>query len=94
MPKGKTNQPLTVWIAAAWRQHPAVTALVAAGHRIEALTTDVPLPLTEPDLILHPAAHNWSEPMFQEDEKKDGTKYRPYLEAAIAAARARKRGKK
>ena len=89
MPKGKTSAPLRIAVYSAWLTHPAIEVLIAQGHGVAAY----PEPANA-DLILHPAAHNWSEPMFVEDEKKDGTKHRPYLNAALSAARARKRGQK
>ena len=46
------------------------------------------------DLILAPNATRWCDELAEEEEKKDGTKHRPYLEAAIKGARARKRGTK
>lgn len=100
MPKGKTNQPLTIWVADRWRKHEVVLALEAMGHTVYSFEEVAQYgarydnKVWLPDLIWHPAAHNWSDVMFQEHEKKDGTKYNPFVDAALAAARARKRGKK
>jgi len=75
MAKGKTNQPLRIVVAEAYDKHPAVEALRAQGHDV--YVTDVTAPL--PDLLLHPAAHQWSDDMWD------------FLPAAITAARKRKR---
>jgi hypothetical protein len=93
MAKGKTNQPLRFWVASTWRQHPAILALEAQGHIVHEVAGLIAADgsVHEPDLILHPAAHGWSEPMFQTEKKKDGTEYAPYLEVALSAARKRKK---
>jgi hypothetical protein len=91
MARGKTNQPLDIWVDPQWGAHPAVEALRVQGHIIR----EVPFmgsPST-PDLILHPAAHYWDDFMMVEETRKNGTKYQPYLDAAIAAARKRKKAK-
>lgn len=85
MAKGKTNQPLRILVDAPWWDHPAVARLREAGHTVNAC-------VFEADAILHPAAFGWHAAMFVEDTKKDGTKYYPYVEAMLAAGRARKRG--
>lgn len=90
MAKGRTTQPLVIVVAEQWEQHPAIAKLRAAGHHIFGYHESSPV---EPDLILHPAAHNWSEPMFIDAEKKGVVTY-PFLEAAVTAARARKKGAK
>ena len=56
MARGKTTQPLTIWVAAQWREHPKVLALIDAGHDVEWFPG-----LRPPDLILHPAAWRWGE---------------------------------
>jgi hypothetical protein len=90
MAKGKTNQPLRIYVWSSWRSHPAVLALAAAGHvLVDAVMADAGA-----DLILHPAAHGWSEPMFTTEIRKDGTEYAPYLEVALSAARKRKKESK
>lgn len=73
MPKGRTNQPLVIWVHGQWAGHPEVEALGAAGHTVKVM------PLNDADLILHPAAHQWNDTMFD------------YLPAALTAARKRKR---
>jgi hypothetical protein len=70
-----------------WAQHPAVLALIEHGHQVEVVGTSL-------DLILHPAAHGWADALFVECTRSNGTKYRPYVAAALAAARANKRGRK
>lgn len=90
MARGKTNQPLLIVVMHAWLSHPTIAALRAAGHTIVAYG-DQTLTDLKPDLILHPAAHGWSAPMFVTETKKDGTVYTPYLDVAVTAARKRKR---
>jgi hypothetical protein len=77
MAKGRTNQPLVVWVATEYLNSPPVEALRQQGHTIREFGGTVPG--MEPDLILHPAAHQWNEMMWD------------FLPAAIAAARKRKR---
>lgn len=89
--KGRTNQPLRIWVDTPWRAHPAVLALAQQGHTVYDMHDFARMPPEAPDLILHPAAHGWCEAMFVEEEKKDGTKCTPYLDAALTAARKRKR---
>lgn len=90
MTKGKTNDPLVVWVYHPWISHPKIGALHNAGHRIVAVSPEdgslcwiSPAPVDEnpkpPDLILHPSAHQWNEELWD------------YLDVAIKAARARKR---
>jgi hypothetical protein len=83
VPKGKTNQPLKIHTAEAWRFHPAVVELERAGHSItsETLPADV-------DWIMHPAA-GWHEAFFAQNDKGDY----PFIEARLKAERARKRAK-
>lgn len=76
MAKGRTNQPLTIWVAPEFMGTPPVQSLIAQGHKV------VEMDLATVDLILHPAAHQWNEFMWD------------YLPAALAAARKRKRGVK
>jgi len=87
MAKGVTNQPLVVWVAEQWYSHPEILKLMAAGHdviRMDEAPTYTPFrgARIEPDLILHPAAHSWTDDMFD------------YLPAALTAARARRRKNK
>lgn len=84
-PKGRTSAPLTIWVAPEFQTRPEVAELQAAGHTILYLGGG------SVDLILSPAAHQWNEYMAVEETRKDGTTYRPYLVAAITAARKRKR---
>ena len=77
---GKTNQKLTIWVAEEWADHAEMDALRDKGHEIFPLTGVGNLPA--PDLILHPAAHQWSDYMWG------------YLENALKAARKRKYPKK
>lgn len=79
--KGLTNQPLTIWVAAAWYSHPEILTLMAAGHNVVNMGTALADVTSAPDLILHPAAHGWNDAMWD------------YLPAAIVAARARKKRK-
>lgn len=87
---GKPNPVLNVWIAPEWRDHPAVVALRAQGHAVREMSF-TGIGVGTPDLILHPAAHGWSEVMFVEEERKNGTTHRPYVDAALTMARARRR---
>jgi hypothetical protein len=79
---GKTSQRLTIWVWAPWAHHPQVEALREKGHTIVVFAEhpEVGGP-PNPDLLLHPVAHYWHEAMFGE----------PYLEAALKAARKRKK---
>jgi len=84
--KGVTNQPLVIWVAEQWYSHPEILKLMAAGHRVVNMSGAPKLGMdgataTPPDLILHPAAHFWTDAMFD------------YLPAALTAARARRRKK-
>ncbi len=81
MAKGRTNQPLLIWVAPQYRESPPVQALQAQGHRVLSMIPGVLAEAEglEPDLILHPAAHQWNDMMWD------------FLPAAIAAARKRKR---
>jgi len=94
MPKGRTNSPLTIWVFDDWYENPAMRERAAQGHnvyRMSDVTRGDVYNAAAPDLIIHPAAQNWTEEMFLEEEKKDGTKYRPYLDTAFTAARAMKK---
>ena len=53
----QTTKPLTIWIAAYWKDSAWVQALRDAGHTVEIMYNDTP------DLILHPSAHMWSDAM-------------------------------
>lgn len=84
MPKGRTNSPLVVWVAPEFRDLDAVNRLVQQGHRVVDMQHVYEYGLAgseggEPDLILHPAAHNWNDKMWD------------YLPAALTAARKRKK---
>ena len=77
---GRANPVLTLWVADQWFSHPAVEELANAGHRIYRMSgcgTAEP-----PDLILHPAAHWWSDDMWEA------------LPAALVAARKRRKASK
>ncbi len=76
MAKGKTNQPLVIHVAPAYADSPPVQSLVAQGHRIVVMGIAGD---PQPDLILHPAAHQWNDMQW------------PFLEAALVAARKRKK---
>jgi hypothetical protein len=78
--KGKTNSPLVVWVATEFLNSPSVESLRQQGHTVREFGGTVPG--MEPDLLLHPAAHWWSEDMW------------PYLPAALAAARKRRKTKR
>lgn len=76
MAKGLTTAPLVVWVAAEWYNHPATLKLMSEGHRV----TKIPEhPGPTIDLILHPAAHYWTNDFWD------------YLPAAVTAARRRQR---
>ncbi len=87
MAKGRTSQPVRVKVAECWSKHPAVLELIAAGHQVAFVATD------DADLILHPAAHGWHESKFEQFTRKNGTPYRPFVEAAVKAGRQRRKGK-
>lgn len=86
MAKGKTNQPLRILVPNGAQSRPEFLALSEQGHQVVAA-----MDLSIFDLILAPQASRWCDEMAEEVERKDGTKHRPYLEAAIKGARARKR---
>jgi hypothetical protein len=90
MAKGKTNQPLSIWVYPGWASHPAVLELAAVGHRVIPMCQPSNLYDQTPDLILHPAG-GWDEALFEQFTRANGTTYRPYTEARIKWARARKR---
>lgn len=69
---GKTSQPLEIHVAARWATQPEINALREQGHTV------VTMPDLTVDLILHPAAHMWSDEMW------------PILDIAKKAARGRK----
>lgn len=74
MAKGRTNQPLVIWVAQEYMVSPPVESLRQQGHTIVECPTD-----PRPDLILHPAAHQWNDMMWD------------FLPAALTAARKRKK---
>ncbi len=76
MPRGRTNQPLVVYVAPEYEMSPPVESLRQQGHTIVVFASST---LVRPDLILHPAAHQWNDMMWD------------FLPAAIIAARKRKR---
>lgn len=76
---GRATPSLTIWVASQWLDHPAIAALRAQGHTVRDFGGTVPG--MEPDLLLHPAAHWWSDDMW------------PYLPAALTAARKRRKAK-
>ena len=77
--KGRTNQPLVIWVAPQWVNHATIEALVLQGHRVVDMDQIHESDTMDPDLILHPAAHQWNDYLWD------------YLPAALAAARKRKR---
>lgn len=85
MAKGRTSAPLVIAVPIEWVDRPEVAELAAQGHTIMARE------LSNFDLVLSPHAHQWNDYMSVEETRKDGTKYRPYLDAAVTAARKRKR---
>ncbi len=85
MARGKTNQPLRIAVPSGWGDRSEIEALREQGHTVVYLQMD------SVDLILAPQASRWCDEMAEEVERKDGTKHRPYLDAAIKGARARKR---
>jgi len=89
MPKGKTSSPLRIGVPIEWVGRPELMELVAQGHTIIAIDA-----LNDVDVALGPNCQNWTDEMFVEEEKKDGTKYRPYSNAMLIAARAMKRSGK
>lgn len=88
MPKGKTNAPLTIWVAVEWRDQPAVAWLQAAGHAV-VLLHDTSEGKPAPDWIMHPAA-GWSVVFFAKNEKGEY----PFVAARLKAERARKKAGK
>jgi hypothetical protein len=93
MARGKTNQPLLIWVSHQWFDTPHVAKLIEGGHSVYDMEEGCTEANAPPDLILHPAAHYWDDFMMVEETRKNGTKYQPYLDAAIAAARKRKKAK-
>lgn len=82
MSRGKTNQPLVIWIAPSLvgPPRPEIRTLIEQGHRVSYMYgSDTTWAESEPDLILHPAAHQWNDELWD------------YLDVAIKAARARRR---
>lgn len=81
MARGITPQPITIWVAERWAQHPKVLELMRAGHMVVVMKPGLRY-LGEPELILHPAAHQWCDELWD------------YLPAAITAARRRRKEKR
>ena len=81
MAKGLTSAPLVIWVAAEWFNRPEILALMSDGHRVISMGMPALL-VTEPDLILHRAAHAWSDEFWD------------YLPAALKSVRERKRRRK
>lgn len=52
MPKGRTNQPLTILVDWELREHPKILELIEHGHTVDT----IPNP---PDLILSTRAWRW-----------------------------------
>lgn len=77
MAKGRTNQPLRIVVADEYMKSPPVESLRQQGHRVYSMSE--PCPGEPIDLILHPAAHQWNDMMWD------------FLPAALTAARKRKR---
>jgi hypothetical protein len=76
MAKGKTNAPLVIYVAEPYAASPPVESLRQQGHVIVTFTEP---PGNKADLILHPAAHQWNDMMWD------------FLPAALTAARKRKK---
>jgi hypothetical protein len=75
MAAGRTNNVLTILVAAQFREHPAVKELEAKGHQVISAIEDIAVF----DLILSPNAHFWNDMMWD------------FLPAALTAARKRKK---
>lgn len=85
MAKGLTNQPLVVWVAKEFIERPEILELMSQGHTVVNMNHKLQTAskmTPEPDLILHPAAHYYDDSMAD------------YLQDAVKAARARKKGRK
>jgi len=84
---GRTPTPLVVWTTAEWAKRPEMVELAEKGHaiveieQIQRWMLDSLEPVPEPDLILHPAAHGWTEQMWETR----------LLDVALSAARRRKK---
>ena len=84
MAKGRTSLPLRILVAPEFAASEGVRGLQAQGHHVVVLGPGFgiePGETTQFDLILHPAAHWWSEDMW------------PYLPAALTAARKRRKAR-
>ena len=77
---GKTPLPLRLLVYAPWVEHPTMVALAGQGHIIVPFEATVDGAMA--DLILHPAAHRWTDEFWAE---------RSYLTAALKRARMVKR---
>ena len=78
---GHTNQPLIIWVAEQWLEHPKIVDLREKGHFILSVVGSPEWDETirlDPDLILHPAAWRWSEKMwvFLDDAIKEARRAR------------------
>ena len=51
------QRSLTIWVHRSWLNRPEINELISKGHRVVVVEG-------EPDLILHPAAHYWSDLMW------------------------------
>jgi hypothetical protein len=74
---GRTPTPLVIYVHEPWLDHEALAALRGKGHDVRALALH-----PGPDLILHPHAHYWHNALWAKAA---------YLEAALKAARARRK---
>lgn len=89
--KGLTTKPVNIAVHTQWMASPAILKLIEDGHNVRRYGS-----FNEDDvqLIIHPAA-GWDAALLEPEEKKDKTKYWPYVDGAITKARGRmKEGKK
>ena len=83
---GCTPTPLTIWTTAEWSKRPEMVELAEKGHTIIAVDRAIDTSYgadgyPEPDIILHPVAHGFTEPMWETR----------LLDVALSAARRRKK---
>jgi hypothetical protein len=83
MGKTPTNLRLTIWVDGRWRDQDQILELSDKGHTIIPMDVEFP-PVPEPDLILSPVAHCWTDEMFDTG----------LLDVALKRARARKKESK
>jgi hypothetical protein len=76
MAAGRTNKALRVCVPPQFFESEQVKELIAKGHNVVCILDE---DFVKADLILHPAAHQWNEMMWD------------FLPAALAAARKRKK---